>query len=145
VRFKRKYRAELLALWSQIDELEKQIAEIQEPGEVDGVVAKFGERIEREVLNLGRAMRSSRWVTTLGSVRAFITGSSPALLGVAAVATGTATSLAAIPLTVVASGAAGVGAVQVACHLMKTRQEGETLRRNCAFSYLYSAGRKLKL
>jgi Family of unknown function (DUF6236) len=141
--FRQKYQPELMAFRAVIEDFEKTLVAAFDKAEVISLTENFKERIARETIELGKALKSTRISTLLGSLQAFIKPTSPTLIGSAAIVAGRATSLADLPISWVMAGAACAGLVEVGLHWFGKVQERRKALRDTPFAYLFLARKKL--
>jgi hypothetical protein len=141
--FRQRYQAELLAFRAAMDDFERTLAEATDNEEVVSVTEGFKERVARETIDLGKALKSASISTILGSLQAFIKPNSPTLVGTAAVLAGQATSLVAIPILWVIAGASTAGLIEVGMHWFGKVQERRKTLSDTPFAYIFLARKKL--
>lgn len=137
--FRKQHRLQLLDFRRELDSFQAELEKCQDDSEITSKATKFSEKIELEVGKLGTSLRKSGITTILGSLQAFIKANSPAIVGGAAVLAGAAATLTAIPVPIVLAGAGGVGAIEVAAHLIKRSDDRTAVFDGNPFSYLYLA------
>lgn len=142
LKFRKKHRAELLALRSEIDDFESKLRASEDMNEVHAITLKMKERIERECLVLGRALRLSKFSVFWGSLQSFIKPNSPALTGVLAAAVGKSMIGAPLPISWIAGGLAVAGTIEVGTNVVKEIKERQGLVQESPFAYLFLAQRK---
>lgn len=142
LKFRKDHQAELLAFRTAVTDFEAQLSAVEEQTQIRDLTERFKERINREILNLEKALASSKMSMVLGSLQAFIKPTSPTLLGAAAVLAGKATSLATVPIWTVIAGASVAGAIEVGTHLFNKVQDRRNALAGTPFSYLFLARRK---
>jgi hypothetical protein len=140
--FRQKYRAELLSLREQIDGFEASLQEAEEPRVLEAAAIKAKEKIERECLNVARALRGAHVDTFLGSLHAFINSPSPYLISAGTVLAGKAAEIAKVPVSYGVAGAAVAGSIAVTLQYLKRRRERNTTLKESAFAYIFLAEKK---
>ena len=142
LKFRADYRAELLSFRSEMDRFEDALRKSENDKEMKAVVIRSKERIEKECLNLRKALKGSRIQTILGSVQAFLKAPSPYLIAAGAVLLNRASELSKVPIQYTIGGAVAVGGVQVTIQYLKQRHQRSAKMRESPFAYLFLAKTK---
>lgn len=142
IKFRRKYRPELLKFRRTIGSFSKQYDATDQDDRED-FMRDFARKVERDTLRLGRAMRGSRWSLAIRTFKAFWKASPPKLLGLAGAALGVAATPLSVPIAL-AFGTAVTGAIDAGIEYFKAEHERNAKFEASPFSYLYLAQRKLR-
>jgi Family of unknown function (DUF6236) len=145
LKFREKYRAELLAFRGVMDGFEAGLADAEDERAMNEFVVRSKEQIEEKGLNLERALKGSGITTFFGSVQAFLKAPSVYLVGGASVALGQATEVAKVPIKYGLASAVAAGAVEVTLQYLNQRRERKATLRNSPFAYLFHGKKKLRL
>ncbi|MBN2116287.1 MAG: hypothetical protein JW730_06945 [Anaerolineales bacterium] len=137
LRFKSKYRDELLKFRNVIYEYQGKLKQVTEPAEVKELNARFVENIQLEVKNLSRAFQGDRIHFILGTLRNLFAIDTPVM--VSAMIVGLPPQIQ-FPLSI--AGATIAGALSLGEYFLDTcNHQLERLSQN-QYSYLYQAQRE---
>lgn len=133
VKFKKKYRDELLKFRREVDALSDRLVKDDRP---EQAVVAWKEKMELEISTITKLMNESRWQVAWGSLKAMLDmkrlGAVEALGAVGVVA-------AHVPVSVAAGGMAVAGVVEIATQVMEHGRRKRRTLDGSAFSYLLSA------
>lgn len=142
LRFREKHQDALRSFRAAVDGFEQDLKKCEDSDSIRKAIQSQRERIESETNALSSQLKANTITAFLGSIEAFIKPSSPAILGAGYAAATKATSIASVPVEVLAAGAAGAGLIGVGLHWFNKVQERKALKRS-SFAYLLLAKRKL--
>ena len=139
LRFKEDYRKELYRFRRQLDDLHRDLSNVESRNEVSQMLAAFREDMETGLSELSETLHNFSIETVSGCMKTIVNLKSPTLWSTAAVAATEAAKLAEVPLEWTIPGIAVAGGIEVACYLVhRTNQKRATLRGS-NFAYLYHA------
>ncbi|MEK6321013.1 MAG: DUF6236 family protein [Acidobacteriota bacterium] len=142
LRFRDKYRGELLDFRQEMDKVESDLASAKDDKQIRDTVTKASEKIERECLVINKALKGSRIGTLLGSISSLLKAGSPTIL-----VSGTAlmTNVAynsQVPALAILKCAIAGGFIEVAVNYFKERIERRSAALKSPFAYLILAKKK---
>jgi hypothetical protein len=141
LKFRDKYRAELLGFREELRTFERAVAAAPDREAVTSLVDDFKDRIERESLNVGKALRGSGCETATGSLEAFLKAGASTIT-TAGLATATGKAIAGLPPEWVLATAVGGGAIAVGMHWFNRMRTKEKELRSSPFAYVFLAKKK---
>ena len=137
IKLKHRRRTELLRFRAIVDEFEKDLASAESKAEVRDVAVRFTESLERGVAELTQILSDARISTVVSSLRSLVNIKSPTSWSTVGILVGKATRIADLPIEWIIAGLGIVGAIEIGCHLVDSRNEQRAKLRESAFSYLY--------
>lgn len=143
--FRKKHHAEILAFRAVMDSFEVGLVSAEDERAMNAFVIRSKEQIERECLNLGRALKGSLITTFLGSIQSFLKAPSVYLVAGTSVLLGQASEIAKVPIKYGLAGALATGAIEVTVQHLKQRRERKDNLRKEPFAYLFLTKKKFRL
>ncbi len=134
--FKQRHKSELLQIRFKIRELEKNIAECNNPAQLKSTLAAFRESWEYELDQAEKMFKGRNIKFGLGSLRSFVTGASP-VAGLSQWARDN--NVLNIPRTAMGVAVGVSGLLGVGEYLLQHRNQVESMRHGNGFAYILSA------
>jgi hypothetical protein len=144
LKFRKKYRPELLAFRAEMDGFENELRNAEDTKSMESVVVRSQERIEKECSDLAKALKGSAIQTFLCSIQTFLRAPSPYVIAAGSVVLNKATELAKVPVEYTIAGARAGGAIEVSVQYLMQRRERSTNMHKSPFAYLFLKERKLR-
>jgi hypothetical protein len=139
--FKRRRHDQLLHFRQMLDDFESKLAACKTEVEAKNAIAGFSTKLQTGLADLEAALKDAKVATFWGSMESLIKTSSPAWLPIAAVAVGTAASIAVVPVSLAIGGAVVAGTIVVGKYLTDKRNERRAMMRQSQLSYFFQAKR----
>lgn len=136
IRFKRKYKAELLSLRTQINQFEQEISNSESYEDMKEKVVLYKEKIEKETRETIRMLKGDRINFLFSSLKSVISLKSPTLI------TTIAGEFIGLPQIATLTGAGIAGTVDVSLNYLALTRATRDRLSDKGFLYLYYANRK---
>ncbi|MEK6408334.1 MAG: DUF6236 family protein [Acidobacteriota bacterium] len=143
LKFRKKYRSELLAFRAAMSGFEKGLIDAPDQRAMKAFVIQSKEQIEGTCLDLESALKGSGVTTFLGAIQAFLKAPSVYLVSGATVLLGQATEITKVPVRYGVASAVVTGLVEVSVQHLTQRRERKGKLRNEPFAYLFLAKKRL--
>jgi len=139
LRFKRKRKQELIYFRTLMDEFQKKLSEVNNRSDINDVLVKFKEKIEKGVSDLNELFKDSGIRAITSSFKTIVNVKSPTLWGTLGVGLAKVSKIDELPLEYVLSGLAIVGCIEIGMQMIDERNKKRATLRASPFSYLYHA------
>lgn len=137
--FKRRRRQELLRFRELLDELHSSLANAESKADIRDASVSTAEKLERGIQDLKALLDDSRLATLASTLKSIISVKSPTLWAAIGVDAGQATRIADLPLGWTTAGIGVLGTIEIAHHLIDSRNKKRATLRDSPFAYAYHA------
>ena len=131
MKFKRKRKFELLTFWELLEDMGKEISDVQDKVKLKKLKAKYNKKIEKGILGIRNSMKESNIDIATASFKSLLDIKKPVLWESLATASLGSTSI--IPLLCASA------LIQIGCIWIEKRKELRARIRESPYSYLYYA------
>jgi hypothetical protein len=139
IEFKSRRSQELLHFRQELDAFQEQLSEVEAEKEINKIVFKFKESLEREVADLAQILGDGKIKTTAGTLRSLINMKSPTFWGTIGLSFVHAANVANVPLEWAIPGLALGGAIEIGYQVVDGRNAARASARKSGFAFVYRA------